>query len=52
MMFGSADFVNQVSLFFMNFLLVAVLIVALFFLGYLFFQWFWGLSIRFELNRD
>ena len=40
MMFGSADFINQVSLFFMNFLLVGVLIVALAFLGYLFFQWF------------
>lgn len=40
MMFGSADFVNQVSLFFMNSLLVLVLGVALFFLGYLFFQWF------------
>lgn len=40
MMFGSADFVNQVSLFFMNLLIIGVLIVALFFLGYLFFQWF------------
>jgi hypothetical protein len=40
MNFGSADFVTQTSLFFMNFLLIIVLGVALFFLGYLFFQWF------------
>jgi hypothetical protein len=40
MNFGSADFITQTSLFFMNFLLIIVLGVALFFLGYLFFQWF------------
>ena len=40
MKFGSADFITQVSLFFMNFLLIVVLGLALFFLGYLFFQWF------------
>jgi hypothetical protein len=40
MIFGSADFLNQISLFFMNMFLVILLLVALFFLGYLFFQWF------------
>ncbi len=40
MIFGSADFLNQVSLFFMNMFLVILLLIALFFLGYLFFQWF------------
>lgn len=39
MNFGSSEFITQASLFFMNLLLVIVLGVALFFLGYLFFQW-------------
>jgi hypothetical protein len=39
MNFGSSEFITQASLFFMNLLLIIILGVALFFLGYLFFQW-------------
>jgi len=38
--FGSANFITQASLFFMNFFLVIILLIALSFLGYTFFQWF------------
>ncbi|PJC43007.1 MAG: hypothetical protein CO040_01550, partial [Candidatus Pacebacteria bacterium CG_4_9_14_0_2_um_filter_36_8] len=40
MTFGSANFITQASLFFMNFFLVIILLIALSFLGYTFFQWF------------
>jgi len=39
-MFNSTDFVQQVSLFFLNFFLVIGLILVLLALGYLLFQWF------------
>lgn len=40
MMFGSADFIQRASLFFINFFLIIGLVFALCILAYLLFQWF------------